>query len=64
MVAYPYQFWPFAVVTPATAAAVGIPAAGVTDVHQLRTLRKAHHRQLRRGPSAIPSWHARVPVKR
>lgn len=39
---YPFQFWPFSVVTPATATANGIPSGGVQEAHQLRALHAAH----------------------
>src|SRR6202044_1510761 len=42
---YPYQFWPFTVVTPTTAAAHGIPASGIAGIQQLRALRAAQHRR-------------------
>jgi hypothetical protein len=40
---FPYQFWAFAVVTPATAAKLGVTSAGVADARKLAALRAAHH---------------------
>jgi hypothetical protein len=37
---YPYQFWPFAVITPATAAQIGVPSSGIVDMAKLRGLRR------------------------
>jgi hypothetical protein len=42
---FPYQFWPFAVITPATAAQIGVTASGITDAVRLKALRAAHHAQ-------------------
>jgi hypothetical protein len=53
---YPYQFWPFAVVTPTTAAANGIPAAGVKDVHQLANWRSRRLVNGQRSRFAPPPW--------
>jgi hypothetical protein len=44
-VTYPYQFWPFAVITPATAATLGVTSAGIADVRKLAALRARHHAQ-------------------
>lgn len=41
---FPYQFWPFAVITPATAAQLGIPSTGISDPRQVAALRAAHRR--------------------
>jgi hypothetical protein len=51
---YPRQFWPFSVVTPATATANGIPATGAADFRQLAALRSAHPRMFPRHASAVP----------
>ncbi len=56
---YPYQFWPFAVITPATAATLGVTSAGIADVRKLAALRarrhaqQAHHAPLRT-PMLLP----------
>lgn len=42
---FPYQFWPFAVITPAVAAQLGVPSTGINDMAKLRALRAAHHAQ-------------------
>jgi hypothetical protein len=41
-VTFPYQFWAFGVITPATAAMIGAPTTGVADPRQLAALRAAH----------------------
>jgi hypothetical protein len=56
---YPYQFWPFTVVTPTTAAAHGIPASGIAGIQQLRALRAAQHR---RGPHISSHPSSRLPT--
>jgi hypothetical protein len=50
---FPYQFWPFAVVTPATAASLGVGDGGVQDMHKLAQLRAArrHSQPVRDLPS-------------
>jgi hypothetical protein len=42
---FPYQPWPFAVVTPAIAAAIGASDAGVEDAQKLAMLRAKNHAQ-------------------
>jgi hypothetical protein len=42
---FPFQFWPFAVITPAVAATIGVTSSGVVDMAKLRALRAAHHAQ-------------------
>ncbi len=49
---YPYQFWPFAVITPTTAASLGVTSAGVADVRKLAALRAKHRAQ--HGPLRTP----------
>ncbi len=51
---YPHQFWPFSVVTPATAAANGIPSTGVADFRHLAALRSVHQRTFPRHVSGAP----------
>jgi hypothetical protein len=41
---FPYQFWPFAVVTSKTAASIGITSSGVAEVRQAAALRAAHRK--------------------
>jgi hypothetical protein len=54
-VSYPYQFWPFAVITPATAATLGVTSAGVADARKLAAMRALHHGHLpRRMPPLEP----------
>ncbi len=48
-VSYPYQFWPFAVITPATAATLGVTSAGIAEVRKLAALRAAHGGQAGHG---------------
>lgn len=43
-VEFPYQFWPFAVITPTTAASLGITSSGVADIRQVAALRAARLR--------------------
>ena len=40
-VSFPYQLWPFAVITPATATSLGVTSAGIQE-RTLATLRAAH----------------------
>ena len=42
-VSFPYQFWPFAVITPAVAAQIGVSSSGINDMAKLRALRNAKH---------------------
>jgi hypothetical protein len=44
-VTFPYQFWPFAVITPAVAATIGVTSSGINDMAKVRALRAAHHAQ-------------------
>jgi len=49
---FPYQFWPFSVVTSAVAASIGVTGTGVMDAKKLgalRALRAGHHGQRPRG---------------
>jgi hypothetical protein len=55
---YPYQFWPFTVVSPTTAAANGIPTTGVADYRKLQALRAS------RGPMAPRPAAAMLPRHR
>ncbi len=47
--AFPYQFWPFSVVTSAVAASIGVTGTGVMDAKRLGALRAAHHAHRPRG---------------
>jgi hypothetical protein len=44
-VSFPYQFWPFAVITPTVAASIGVTSSGINDMAKLRALRATHHAQ-------------------
>ncbi len=55
-VSYPYQFWPFAVITPATAATLGVTSAGVADGRKLAAMRALRHgHSPRRLPLPLPT---------
>ena len=45
IVTYPYQFWPFAVITPGTATMLGVTSTGIADARKVAGLRAARHVQ-------------------
>jgi hypothetical protein len=53
---FPYQFWPFAVITPAVAAQIGVPSTGINDMAKLRALRAGHHAQKPPARERSPRW--------
>jgi hypothetical protein len=58
-VTFPYQFWPFAVITPAVAATIGVTSSGINDMARLRALRAVHHAQ-KAGHGVMPLPRART----